>query len=83
MSQTGTSRCCMGFKKSRQTKYLRHELFDKVDQIIEYQPLSKEIIRKNYSFTWTYFYWEIHNLLKEEHVPINLSKMMKQIKQMS
>ena len=46
MSQTGTSRCCMGFKKSRQTKYLRHELFDKVDQIIEYQPLSKEIIEK-------------------------------------
>ena len=42
MSQTGTSRCCMGFKKSRQTKYLRHELFDKVDQIIE----SKEIIEK-------------------------------------
>ena len=26
---------------------------------------------------------KIHNLLKEEHVPINLSKMMKQIKQMS
>ena len=46
MSQTCTSCCCMGFKKSRQTKYLKHELFDKVDQTIEYQPLSKEIIEK-------------------------------------
>ena len=83
MSQTGTSRCCMGFKKSRQTKYLRHELFDKVDQIIEYQPLSKEIIEKIIHLREHISIEKIHNLLKEEHVPINLSKMMKQIKQMS
>lgn len=83
MSQTGTSRCCMGFKKNRQTKYLRHELFDKVDQIIEYQPLSKEIIEKIIHLREHISIEKIHNLLKEEHVPINLSKMMKQIKQMS
>lgn len=83
MSQTCTSRCCMGFKKSRQTKYLRHELFDKVDQIIEYQPLSKEIIEKIIHLREHISIEKIHNLLKEEHVPINLSKMMKQIKQMS
>lgn len=83
MSQTGTSRCCMGFKKSRQTKYLRHELFDKVDQIIEYQPLSKEIVEKIIHLREHISIEKIHNLLKEEHVPINLSKMMKQIKQMS
>lgn len=83
MSQTGTSRCCMGFKKSRQTKYLKHELFDKVDQIIEYQPLSKEIIEKIIHLREHISIEKIHNLLKEEHVPINLSKMMKQIKQMS
>lgn len=83
MSQTGTSRCCMGFKKSRQTKYLRHELFDKVDQIIEYQPLSKEIIEKIIHLREHISIEKIHNLLKEEHIPINLSKMMKQIKQMS
>lgn len=83
MSQTGTSRCCMGFKKSRQTKYLKHELFDKVDQIIEYQPLSKEIVEKIIHLREHISIEKIHNLLKEEHVPINLSKMMKQIKQMS
>lgn len=83
MSQTCTSRCCMGFKKSRQTKYLRHELFDKVDQIIEYQPLSKEIVEKIIHLREHISIEKIHNLLKEEHVPINLSKMMKQIKQMS
>lgn len=83
MSQTGTSRCCMGFKKNRQTKYLRHELFDKVDQIIEYQPLSKEIIEKIIHLREHISIEKIHNLLKEEHIPINLSKMMKQIKQMS
>ncbi|MBS6797542.1 MAG: ATP-dependent Clp protease ATP-binding subunit [Coprobacillus sp.] len=83
MSQTCTSRCCMGFKKNRQTKYLRHELFDKVDQIIEYQPLSKEIIEKIIHLREHISIEKIHNLLKEEHVPINLSKMMKQIKQMS
>lgn len=83
MSQTGTSRCCMGFKKNRQTKYLRHELFDKVDQIIEYQPLSKEIVEKIIHLREHISIEKIHNLLKEEHVPINLSKMMKQIKQMS
>lgn len=83
MSQTGTSRCCMGFKKSRQTKYLKHELFDKVDQIIEYQPLSKEIIEKIIHLREHISIEKIHNLLKEEHIPINLSKMMKQIKQMS
>lgn len=83
MSQTGTSRCCMGFKKSRQTKYLKHELFAKVDQIIEYQPLSKEIIEKIIHLREHISIEKIHNLLKEEHVPINLSKMMKQIKQMS
>lgn len=83
MSQTCTSRCCMGFKKSRQTKYLKHELFDKVDQIIEYQPLSKEIIEKIIHLREHISIEKIHNLLKEEHIPINLSKMMKQIKQMS
>lgn len=83
MSQTCTSRCCMGFKKSRQTKYLKHELFDKVDQIIEYQPLSKEIVEKIIHLREHISIEKIHNLLKEEHVPINLSKMMKQIKQMS
>lgn len=83
MSQTGTSRCCMGFKKSRQAKYLKHELFDKVDQIIEYQPLSKEIVEKIIHLREHISIEKIHNLLKEEHVPINLSKMMKQIKQMS
>lgn len=83
MSQTGTSCCCMGFKKSRQTKYLKHELFDKVDQTIEYQPLSKEIIEKIIHLREHISIEKIHNLLKEEHVPINLSKMMKQIKQMS
>ena len=83
MSQTCTSRCCMGFKKSRQTKYLKHELFDKVDQIIEYQPLSKEIIEKIIHLREHISIEKIHNLLKEEHVSINLSKMMKQIKQMS
>lgn len=83
MSQTCTSRCCMGFKKSRQTKYLKHELFDKIDQIIEYQPLSKEIIEKIIHLREHISIEKIHNLLKEEHVPINLSKMMKQIKQMS
>ena len=83
MSQTCTSRCCMGFKKSRQTKYLKHELFDKVDQIIEYQPLSKEIIEKIIHLREHISIEKIHNLLKEEHVPINLSKMMKQIKKMS
>ncbi|RHO34404.1 ATP-dependent Clp protease ATP-binding subunit [Coprobacillus sp. AM17-34] len=77
MSQTGTSRCCMGFKKSRQTKYLKHELFDKVDQIIEYQPLSKEIIEKIIHLREHISIEKIHNLLKEEHIPINLSKMMK------
>ena len=74
MSQTGTSRCCMGFKKSRQTKYLKHELFDKVDQIIEYQPLSKEIIEKIIHLREHISIEKIHNLLKEEHIPINLSK---------
>lgn len=83
MSQTCTSRCCMGFKKSRQTKYLKHELFDKVDQTIEYQPLSKEIVEKIIHLREHISIEKIHNLLKEEHVPINLSKMMKQIKQMS
>ena len=83
MSQTCTSRCCMGFKKSRQTKYLKHELFDKVDQIIEYQPLSKEIVEKIIHLREHISIEKIHNLLKEEHIPINLSKMMKQIKQMS
>ena len=83
MSQTCLSRCCMGFKKSRQTKYLKHELFDKVDQTIEYQPLSKEIIEKIIHLREHISIEKIHNLLKEEHVPINLSKMMKQIKQMS
>ena len=83
MSQTCTSCCCMGFKKSRQTKYLKHELFDKVDQTIEYQPLSKEIIEKIIHLREHISIEKIHNLLKEEHVPINLSKMMKQIKQMS
>jgi ATP-dependent Clp protease ATP-binding subunit ClpC len=83
MSQTCTSRCCMGFKKSRQAKYLKHELFDKVDQIIEYQPLSKEIVEKIIHLREHISIEKIHNLLKEEHVPINLSKMMKQIKQMS
>ncbi len=83
MSQTCTSRCCMGFKKSRQTKYLKHELFDKVDQTIEYQPLSKEVIEKIIHLREHISIEKIHNLLKEEHVPINLSKMMKQIKQMS
>lgn len=83
MSQTCTSRCCMGFKKSRQTKYLKHELFDKVDQTIEYQPLSKEIIEKIIHLREHISIEKIHNLLKEEHVPINLSKTMKQIKQMS
>lgn len=83
MSQTCTSRCCMGFKKSRQTKYLKHELFDKVDQIIEYQPLSKEIVEKIIHLREHISIEKIHNLLKEEHVPINLSKMTKQIKQMS
>lgn len=83
MSQTCTSRCCMGFKKSRQTKYLKRELFDKVDQIIEYQPLSKEIVEKIIHLREHISIEKIHNLLKEEHVPINLSKMMKQIKQMS
>ena len=63
MSQTGTSRCCMGFKKSRQTKYLRHELFDKVDQIIEYQPLSKEIIEKLLLREHN-FYWENTQFIK-------------------
>ena len=77
MSQTGTSRCCMGFKKSRQTKYLKHELFDKVDQIIEYQPLSKEIIEKIIHLREHISIEKIHNLLNEEHIPINLSKMMK------
>ena len=83
MSQTCLSRCCMGFKKNKQTKYLKHELFDKVDQIIEYQPLSKEIIEKIIHLREHISIEKIHNLLKEEHVPINLSKMMKQIKQMS
>ena len=83
MSQTCTSRCCMGFKKNKQTKYLKHELFDKVDQTIEYQPLSKEIIEKIIHLHEHISLEKIHNLLKEEHVPINLSKMMKQIKQMS
>lgn len=83
MSQTCLSRCCMGFKKSRQTKYLKHELFDKVDQTIEYQALSKEIIEKIIHLHEHFSLEKIHNLLKEEHVPINLSKMMKQIKQMS
>ena len=83
MSQTCLSRCCMGFKKSRQTKYLKHELFDKVDQTIEYQPLSKEIVEKIIHLHEHISLEKIHNLLKEEHVPINLSKMMKQIKQMS
>ena len=72
-----------GFKKSRQTKYLKHELFDKVDQTIEYQPLSKEIIEKIIHLREHISIEKIHNLLKQEHVPINLSKMMKQIKQMS
>ena len=83
MSQTCTSRCCMGFKKNKQTKYLKHELFDKVDQTIEYQPLSKEIIEKIIHLHEHISLEMIHNLLKEEHVPINLSKMLKQIKQMS
>ena len=83
MSQTCLSRCCMGFKKNKQTKYLKHELFDKVDQTIEYQPLSKEIIEKIIHLHEHISLEKIHNLLKEEHVPINLSKMMKQIKQMS
>ncbi len=83
MSQTCLSRCCMGFKKNRQTKYLKHELFDKVDQIIEYQALSKEIVEKIIHLHEHISLEKIHNLLKEEHVPINLSKMMKQIKQMS
>ena len=83
MSQTCLSRCCMGFKKNRQTKYLKHELFDKVDQIIEYQALSKEIVEKIINLHEHISLEKIHNLLKEEHVPINLSKMMKQIKQMS
>ena len=82
-SQTCKSCSCMGFKKSRQTKYLKHELFDKVDQTIEYQPLSKEIIEKIIHLREHISIEKIHNLLKEEHVPINLSKMMKQIKQMS
>ena len=59
------------------------ELFDKVDQTIEYQPLSKEIIEKIIHLREHISIEKIHNLLKEEHVPINLSKMMKQIKQMS
>ena len=59
------------------------ELFDKVDQIIEYQPLSKEIVEKIIHLREHISIEKIHNLLKEEHVPINLSKMMKQIKQMS
>ena len=83
MSQTCLSRCCIGFKKNKQTKYLKHELFDKVDQTIEYQPLSKEIIEKIIHLHEHISLEKIHNLLKEEHVPINLSKMMKQIKQMS
>ena len=83
MSQTCLSRCCMGFKKNKQTKYLKHELFDKVDQTIEYQPLSKEIVEKIIHLHEHISLEKIHNLLKEEHVPINLSKMMKQIKQMS
>lgn len=83
MSQTCLSRCCMGFKKNKQTKYLKHELFDKVDQIIEYQALSKEIVEKIIHLHEHISLEKIHNLLKEEHVPINLSKMMKQIKQMS
>lgn len=83
MSQTCLSRCCMGFKKNKQTKYLKHELFDKVDQTIEYQALSKEIIEKIIHLHEHISPEKIHNLLKEEHVPINLSKMMKQIKQMS
>ena len=53
------------------------------DQIIEYQPLSKEIIEKIIHLREHISIEKIHNLLKEEHVPINLSKMMKQIKQMS
>lgn len=58
-------------------------MFDKVDQIIEYQPLSKEIIEKIIHLREHISIEKIHNLLKEEHIPINLSKMMKQIKQMS
>ena len=73
----------MGFKKSRQTKYLKHELFDKVDQTIEYFPFFKEIIEKIIHLREHISIEKIHNLLIEEHVPINLSKKMKQIKQMS
>ena len=54
-----------------------------MDQTIEYQPLSKEIIEKIIHLREHISIEKIHNLLKEEHVPINLSKMMKQIKQMS
>ena len=44
---------------------------------------DKEIIEKIIHLREHISIEKIHNLLKEEHVPINLSKMMKQIKQMS
>ena len=49
----------------------------------EEEKINKEIIEKIIHLREHISIEKIHNLLKEEHVPINLSKMMKQIKQMS
>ena len=55
----------------------------KLKERLVLKPLSKEIIEKIIHLREHISIEKIHNLLKEEHVPINLSKMMKQIKQMS
>ena len=67
----------LGFKKNK-TIHPRHPLLSKVDQVIEYQPLSKETIEKIISKKQPNSSNKLHSLIQKEKNP-TLSHILKQM----
>lgn len=67
----------LGFKKNK-TIHPKHPLLSKVDQVIEYQPLSKETVEKIISQKQPNASNKLHSLIQKEKNP-NLSHILKQM----
>lgn len=67
----------LGFKKNK-TIHPKHPLLSKVDQVIEYQPLSKETVEKIISSKQPNASNKLHSLIQKEKNP-NLSHILKQM----
>ena len=67
----------LGFKKNK-TIHPKHPLLSKVDQVIEYQPLSKETVEKIISQKHPNASNKLHSLIQKEKNP-NLSHILKQM----